>query len=82
MVDLAITVLHKGYEKPDRSTCEGLSFIEQPLLVCWYVETFGHEFLHSGDLFVFSHLQGQQCDDVIILRIQNTCGRRDRLLFI
>lgn len=43
-------------------TCKRFPFIEQPLLVCWYVETFGHKFLHCGDLFIFSHLEDQQYD--------------------
>lgn len=49
------------------STCERFPFIEQPLLVCWYVEAFGHKFLHCGDLFVFSHLEEQQHGDVVTL---------------
>lgn len=43
----------------NRSTCKCLSFIEQPLLVCWYVETFRYKLLHCGDLFIFSHLKDQ-----------------------
>lgn len=57
-----------------RSTCKRFPLIEQPLLVCWYVETFGHKLLHCGDLFVFSHLEDQQHDDVVTLHDQNTGG--------
>lgn len=56
-------------------TCKRFPFIEQPLLVCWYVETFGHKFLHCGDLFIFSHLEDQQYDDVVTLFGQITLTR-------
>lgn len=48
-----------------RSTCKSFPFVEQPLLVCWYVETFGHKFLHCGDLFIFSHLENPQNDNIV-----------------
>lgn len=63
-------VKHKGFETlgtVEKATCEGFSFIEQPLLVCWYVQAFRHKFLHCGDLFIFSHLQGQQYDNEITM---------------
>lgn len=72
LVDQAITVLHKGYETTVSTfTCKRFAFIEQPLLISWYVETFGHKFLHCGDLFIFSHLKDQQCDDEAVQRDEN-----------
>ena len=75
LVDQVITVLHKCYETLERKfTCKRFAFIKQPLLVSWYVETFGHKFLHCGDLFIFIHLKHQQYDDAVILHDDNILG--------
>lgn len=51
-----------AYLSAKRFTCKSFSFIKQPLLVRWNIESCKNELFHCGDLLVFSHLDDKYED--------------------